>query len=160
MQRYVGALCLLLAVSGASADEVGVELGPGFEYSGGDEALFLTYRRATAPLFECNSFVEFLGGSWNGSERDRMVGVARGLSFDLPDRGRFTTSLGAGYLDRTTENLGTHAQFLLQLGYERDVGTYVAGVGARHVSNGKKVFHWDGANKGENYLVVRIARRF
>lgn len=154
------ALWLVLATTAAEADEVGVDVGPGFEYSDGDEGVFVHYRRAAAPLFGCTSYYEFTVGGWNGSERDLVAGAARGLSFDLHDLDRLTASLGAGYLDRTTENLGTHAQFLLRLGYERDIGQYILGVGVIHVSNGKKVFHWEGANKGENYAVLRLARRF
>jgi hypothetical protein len=163
MKWHVCVICLAVSAlwqPGAEADEIALETGRGVEYSNGDIGTFLQYRREAPPLYGFSSYFEFTLAYWNGVEHDSFIAASRGLNYVLRERTRATASFGAGYLDRKTDRLGTRAQFMARLGIDHDYGAYTLGIGATHISNGSKVFRWDGPNKGENYLTLRVATHF
>jgi hypothetical protein len=160
MKRGIWLLLLALAAGRAGADELAFETGLGFEFSHGYNGYFLQYCRDASAAFGHDSFYQATLGHWPANYGATIAAVSRGLRWNLEDRVYVRASLGVGYIDHPTDHLGTHGQFLLNLGVGRDYGTYDLSAGVVHVSNGKKVFHWEGVNDGENFLTIRIGRKF
>jgi Lipid A 3-O-deacylase (PagL) len=160
MKRGILLLLFTLVAGRAHADELALELGPGFEYSLGYNGYFLQYYRPAPQAFGHDGFYQATLGHWPSGHGATIAAISRGLRWNFENRTYARASLGAGYLDHTTDHLGTHAQFLLHLGIGREYGDYDFCIGAIHVSNGKKVFHWNGSNDGENFLTFQVGRKF
>lgn len=72
----------------------------------------------------------------------------------------FSASGGLGYVARKTDYLGTHPQFLWRLAFGNRFGNYDLSIAQVHYSNGKKIFGWDGPNRGQDFLTLQLGREF
>ncbi len=142
------------------ADTLSLETGQGFHHSGETQALFVRYQKDAPLLFGQKGFYEGSAGAWNGPNRVETAGIARGLRFDWGGTDYFSAQFGLNYITRRTENLGTLFQFASRLAIGRSIGEYDVSLGYVHFSNGKYFFGWDGPNYGENFVTVRIGRKF
>jgi hypothetical protein len=151
---------LALGLASARADEAAVAAGRGLQFSKHYNGYLLQYYRDAEAARGRNGFFELTAGDWPGPAEATLVAASGGLREEFEQRGYARLSLGAGYIDRTTEHLGTHGQFVIQLAVGREFGRYDAGVCMVHVSNGDFVLHTGKPNDGENFLTVQLGRRF
>lgn len=137
-------------------------MGAGFGdiRSQGATAIFLRYQARAADLFGSESFYELSLGAWNGSNRNSVIAIARGIRWRWSSRDFLTFELGAAAANRTTDHLGTHAQFVSHIMLGRQFGDYKLSLGQTHYSNAKDLFHWSGPNIGENFLTLELSRDF
>jgi hypothetical protein len=156
-------VCLVLAVlcsTDAAADEAILAVGPGVHVSDSSTAYFLQYYRDAKRLWGFDSFFELSLGHWPGDAAATIAAASGGLRWNFENRSYARVSLGAGYLNHTTERLGTHGQFMEQIVIGREFGAYDLGAGMIHISNGDSILHTGEPNGGENFFTVRLGYRF
>lgn len=160
----VSALAFAIATtpysSFAKANAFSTGVGFGDIRSQGATAIFLRYQTGAAELFGRESFYELSLGAWNGSNRNSAIAIARGIGWYWSSGNFLTIELGAAAVGRTTDHLGTHAQFVSHLVIGRRFGNYDLSLGQTHYSNAKDLFHWTGPNIGENFLTLEFGREF
>lgn len=145
----------LLAAPAAHADQLAPGLGGGNQRTRGD-AIVRAYHKDAAPLWGFDGRVEFTLASWNGGDRNDVLGVARSLRRTLGEKGYVSASLGLGYVSRSSDHLGGHGQFTLRVALGRRLGRYDLSLAQQHYSNGGTAR----PNTGENFLVLALRREF
>jgi hypothetical protein len=160
--RLVGLMFILLAnAPGTQADSLSVEAGTGFNYSKDADAVFLRYQKETSLLFGQQSFYEASYGHWSGQNRNSAMGLARGIRLPWSEERNYVSGeAGLSYVDRTTDNLGTHYQLLFRVALGHRIGAFDLSLGYVHYSNGKFFFGWHGPNYGENFVTVQAGVEF
>jgi len=146
--------------SPATADGLFIEGGPGIIQSMSSSVVLARYQKDGMPLFGYDGFYEGIYAYWNGSNHAVDVAIARGLRWKLKGDGYFSTALGVGYMDRETDNLGTHFEFYIRLALGRRTGRYDLSLGYVHISNGKLILGWHGADNGENFITLSMGGLF
>ncbi len=154
------AIAALTGAPAVKAETLAIEGGWGDFKSRGTEVVFLRYWKDAPPLFGYDGFYEFSFASWNGPNRNDAIGVARGLRHTWREKRYFSASGGLGYVARTTDYLGTHPQFLWRLAFGNKFGVYDLSIAQVHYSNGKKIFGWNGPNRGQDFLTLQLGREF
>jgi len=144
----------------ATADGLFVEGGSGIIQSMSTDVVLLRYQKDGMPLFGHDGFYEGIYANWNGGNHAVDIAIARGLRWKLKDEGYFSSSFGAGYIDRETDNLGTHFEFYFRFALGKRTGRYDMSLGYVHISNGKLIFGWRGADNGENFVTFSIGSLF
>jgi hypothetical protein len=160
--RLLAFVLLLIAACAttAHADVVSAGAGKGLLFSKDYGGWFLHYYH-DAPTQSCGPcFLELTAGTWPGEAAATIVAASAGWRATFGEHDFVRASLGGGYLNRTTEHLGTHGQFMIQLLAGRTFGEYDLGAGLTHVSNGDFVLQTGKPNDGENFLTVELGRRF
>lgn len=135
-------------------------MGRGLLFSRHSNGYFLHYYRDGAASGARNRFFELTVGDWTGAAAATLVAASGGLRKTFENRGYARLGLGVGMIDRTTENLGTHGQFMIQIAIGREFGAYAVGVCMIHVSNGDFLLHTGKPNDGENFLALQLGRQF
>jgi Lipid A 3-O-deacylase (PagL) len=157
MQHLPGLiLALAFAAAPARADLLAFESGRGNHNSRGSDAWFLRYQHDMAPLWNSTGFIEFAGGAWDGSIKNRAFGAGGGLRYALTKRSYASLAAGLAWVTDRTENLGTHPQFQWRFALGWRVGRVDLALAQIHYSNGKSIFGWDGTNVGDNFLTLQI----
>lgn len=153
-------ILFLLIVPGylpcAYSDQLALERGWGLIKSNDADAVLVRYQSRARALFGQESFYELSLGSWNNSQRNNAVGVARGLRGPLGEHTYWSGNLGLAHVARINDHLGTHTQFISRLALGRQLDPYDVSFGLVHYSNG----HLHDANVGENFLGLSIGRNF
>lgn len=150
----------LTAMPAARAEALAIETGWGDFKSRGTESVFLRYLKDAPPLFGYDSFHDFSLASWNGPNHNDSIGIARGLRHAWRGGKYLSASGGLGYVAQKTDYLGTHMQFVLRLAFGNRFGNYDLSIAQVHYSNGKKIFGWDGPNRGQDFLTLQLGREF
>ncbi len=154
------AFAALAAMPAARAGALAIETGWGDFKSRGTESVFLRYLNEAPPLFGYDSFHDFSLASWNGPNHNNAIGIARGLRRTWRGEKYLSASGGLGYVAQKTDYLGTHLQFVLHLAFGSRFGNYDLSIAQVHYSNGKKIFGWDGPNRGQDFLTLQLGREF
>ncbi len=152
--------CICSATADASADGIFVEGGPGFIQSLSTSVVLLRYQKDTSPLFGQSSFYEGAYLYWNGRNHAQDASLARGLRWTFEKDRYVSTALGAGYLDRETDNLGTRFEFYIRFAVGVRTDQYDFSLGYIHISNGKLFFGWKGPDNGENFVTLSMGGLF
>ena len=160
LRLALASLLLALGPAAARADEIAFAAGHGELFSKHYGGYFLDYYHDAAPSDGRNLFLGLSAGGWPGEAQATIVGASLGLRGTFARHGFWRASLGGGYIDHTTEHLGTHGEFMIQLLAGRDFGGYDIAAGVFHVSNGDYLFHDGKPNDGENFLVAQIGVAF
>lgn len=153
-------LGLLLSAPLAQADRLALGVGIGNIYSQDATATFLRYQMPAATLAGRDSFYEASAVSWDGSNHNNAIGVARGMRWSTGSESYLSAELGVGAVSRLTDRLSTHGQFFFHGVFGQRFGPYDLSIGEAHYSNGKSIFRWRGPNKGENFLTLQLGREF
>ncbi len=151
---------LVSAPAQTDADGLFVEGGPGIIQSLSTEVVILRYQKEASPLFGHTGFYEGVYAYWNGEGHAADVALARGLRWTLQKDDYFSAALGAGYIDRETVNLGTHFELYFRLAVGKRTERYDISFGYVHISNGKLIMGWRGADNGENFVTLAIGGLF
>jgi lipid A 3-O-deacylase PagL len=160
LRLVLASLLIALGSAGARADELALAAGPGLLFSKHYGGYFLNYYRDAAPAGGRNLFLGLSAGGWPGEAQASIAAVSVGLRGGLAQHGFWRASLGGGYLDHTTEHLGTHGEFVIQLLAGSELGDYDFAAGLIHISNGDYLFHDGKPNDGENFLVAQLGLAF
>ena len=139
---------------------ISLESGIGVHHSGNTEAVFLRYQTDAPLLLGLEGYYEASLGAWNGPNHAGAIGISRGIQWFWDEKGYLAGSAGVGYINETTDNLGTRFQFLFRAALGLRGDQYDFSLGYVHYSNGKYFFGWDGPNYGENYITLQFGRRF
>lgn len=156
----LAALLIALGPAAARADEVAFAAGHGELFSKHYGGYFLNYYRDATSWNGRAPFLALSAGGWPGEAQATIAGALVGLRGTFARHGFWRAGLGGGYIDHTTEHLGTHGEFMIQLLAGRDFGGYDIAAGVFHVSNGDYLFHDGKPNDGENFLVAQIGVPF
>lgn len=149
---------ILCCSNTACADGISLEGGQGFHHSSDSQVVFLCCRIDSPPLFGLDTFYNVALGAWNGPYDNHAFIVSKGFWTNLHGRSYISVEPGAAYVDRTTNNLGTHLQFAFRSALGIRAEKYDLSIGYRHFSNGKGIFRWtDTSNYGENFITLQIA---
>ena len=152
---------LLCATTSAHADGVFLEGGLGIHYSTDSQSMFLSYHIDSPPIFGLNNYYDVALGSWNGTNRNNAIVLAKGIWWNLPGKSYLSLEPGGAYIAKTTENLGTRLQFAFRFALGVRTEKIDLSAGYRHFSNGKELFHWtDTSNYGENFITLQIGYLF
>jgi len=151
---------MLLCAPLADADTLAIGAGYGNIKSQDATAAFLRCQKDAPRLWGRDSFYELALASWDGSNRNNAIGVARGLRWPWSQKNFFSAELGIAYVTRTTDHLGTQGQFFFHGALGHRFGKYTLSIGETHYSNGQKVMHWHGPNVGEDFLTLHLGREF
>ncbi|HXZ93952.1 MAG TPA: acyloxyacyl hydrolase [Burkholderiales bacterium] len=160
LRLALASLLIALAPGGAHADEVAFAAGPGLLFSKHYRGYFLNYYRDVTSWNGRAPFLGLSAGGWPGEAQASIVAASLGLRGSFAQHGFWRASLGGGYIDHTTEHLGTHGEFMIQLLAGREFGDYDLAAGLIHVSNGDYLFHDGKPNDGENFLVAQLGVAF
>ncbi len=160
--RIVCLIIILLAgATPAHADGIFIEAGTGFNYSKDADAVFLRYQKETSLLFGQQSFYEASYGRWSGVNHNNAAGIARGIRLPWANEKNYVSGeAGLSYVDRTTDNLGTHYQLLFRAALGHRIGACDLSLGYVHYSNGKFFFGWHGPNNSENFITLQAGLKF
>jgi len=156
----LASLLIALGAAHARADELALAAGPGLLFSKHYAGYFLNYYRDATNWNGRAPFLGLSAGGWPGEAQASIVAASLGLRGSIAQQGFWRASLGGGYIDHTTEHLGTHGEFMIQLLAGREFGDYDVAAGLIHVSNGDYLFHDGKPNDGENFLVAQLGLRF
>jgi hypothetical protein len=145
----------------SQADEVLLEGGLGFYKSYNSEAVFLRYQKYVSPFFGLGSYYSPALATWSGQTRNSAIILTKGFRWYMTESLHADFEGGGAYLDRTTQNLGTHFQFAFRVAMGVKLGTFDLGLGYNHFSNGKGVFQWTKtANLSENFVSLHVGYMF
>ncbi len=163
MKKGISCLILIIVITPSSfvcANGLFVEASPGIFFSGDTTVSLVRFQKDTSRLFGHESFYEAAYASWNGTNSNRAVSLARGLFWGDRERAYRSADLGICHISRTTDNLGTPFQFYFRAASGIKVGRADLSIGLIHYSNGKLVFRWSGPNKSENFITASIGLTF
>lgn len=160
LRLALASLLIASGSAGARADELALAAGPGLLFSKHYGGYFLNYYRDAPSWNGRNLFLGLSAGGWPGEAQASIVGASAGLRGGFAQHGFWRASIGGGYLDHTTEHLGTHGEFMIQLLAGRELGDCEVAAGLIHISNGDYLFHDGKPNDGENFLVAQLGLRF
>lgn len=160
--RVVLLAAFLLGFPAATqADEVLFEGGPGFYKSYNSMAAFLRYQKYVSPFFGLGSYYSPALATWSGPTRNNAVILTKGFRWYMTESWHSDFEGGGAYVDRTTQNLGTHLQFSFRVAMGMKLGAFDLGLGYNHFSNGKGVFQWTkSANLSENFVSLHAGYMF
>jgi hypothetical protein len=132
--KFIVFTIALLGLPSANA-QVTIDIGAGAFQSEGATLVLLGFTIPAERLFGSKSYYQFNAGGWTGSRNAYVIGVARGLQWDI----RQTTiraSLGASLISETNDLLSTPFEFYEQFLIQRHIGGVDLGLSCRHWSNG------------------------
>lgn len=157
MKRVIAlsALVLSCAASSARAD-LNVEMGTG-AFSTRDTGYVLAgYSMPASPVFGIRSYHEVDVGAWTGTRSATIVGVAKGLKFQVGESFECRLSTGGSLISHTNDRVSTPFEFYEQvmLRYLTQ-GTEMA-VSYRHWSNADM----KAPNLGMDFIGVQVKMGF
>jgi hypothetical protein len=156
-------LIVLFSSSAAMAgnNELVLEGGLGFYKSYNSKAAFFRYQRYVSPFYGLDSYYSLAVADWSGPTHNSAILLTKGFRWNITDMIHFDFEGGGAYLRRTTDNLGTRAQFTFRAALGVKVKVFDIGVSYNHFSNGKGVFGWTKtSNISENFIMLQLGYLF